>query len=96
MNENISALRVDLYCCEEQPAKILQPFIPNNYKYRSWIPQTMGDQIWVMYEFHNELDRLEWEKTLPENIEKWLDRELIESALEFGWHIRDQNGFYDE
>lgn len=93
-DECISALRVDLYNCEGRPSYILSPFLPKKYKNKAWIPQTMGDQIWVLYEFYTIEDRLEWESTLPERIKNWLDRKLIKSALIYGWHIRNVNGFY--
>jgi len=93
--ESVSALRVDMYdCIKETPAIILKPFTPENSINKAWIPQTMGDQIWVLYEFKTKKDREEWENMLPENISKWLDRGLIEVAQDYGWHIRNANGFY--
>ena len=91
--ENISALRVRLYDCEERPADILRPHLPKEFKRRAWIPQTLGDQIWMMYEFETKEQREVWEKTLPESIAKWIDRDLIQQVLSYGWNVRDMNGF---
>jgi len=94
--ETISALRISLYDCvdvSETPAGILKPYIPNKYKNRAWIPQTMGDQIWVLFEFEDAIQRDTWEKSLPANISNFLDRKLIPHALDFGWGVRNMNGF---
>lgn len=90
--ENISALRVKLYDLKEKPSTILVPYEPKKYVNHAWIPQTMGDQIWVLWEFSTKEERQEWESTLPENISKWLDRTVIKYAINFGWHVRDLNG----
>lgn len=94
MNNEISALRIDLWDCEgKTPAEIVFPHIPENTVNKAWIPQTMGEQIWCLFEFKNEEERIEWESSLPPLIKKWLDRNLITHALSYGWHIRDINGF---
>ena len=91
---NISALRVDLYdCITQRAAEILKPHIPENTINNAWIPQTMGVQIWVLYEFKTELARVEWENGLPDLIKSWLDRTLLDHALSYGWNTRDANGF---
>jgi hypothetical protein len=87
--ETISALRIDLYDCTEPPAKIVRREMPSNAVRRAWIPQTVGDQVWLLYEFANVEDRLAWESGLSPLMSKWLDRELIKHALPFGWHVRD-------
>lgn len=95
--KRISALRVDLYGCNsESAASQLKPYAPDtpDFAHLAWIPQTLGDQIWVLFEFFSEEDRITWESTLPEHIRKWLDRNLIKHALPYGWHVRNMNGFY--
>ena len=96
MHEKISALRVDLWDCnDESAAAQLKPYAPDtpDFAHLAWIPQTLGDQIWVMFEFFSEEDRIAFEKRLPKHISKWLDRDLIKHALEYGWNVRDMNGF---
>jgi hypothetical protein len=92
-HETISALRVDLYECDELPADIVHREKPINAIRRKWIPHTMGDQIWVLYDFETLADREAWEATLSPRMRGWLDRELIPHALPFGWHTLDINGF---
>jgi len=92
-HETISALRVDLYECDTRPAETLKPHVPVSATRHAWIPQTMGDQIWVLYEFNTKEERETWENSLPEQISNWLDRKLISNALSYGWHSRDVNGF---
>ena len=93
-NETISALRIDLHQCDTKPAEILRPYLPKNAIRHAWIPQTLGEQIWAMYEFESKEAREEWESTLPEQISNWLARDLIDNALGYGWHSRNVNGFY--
>jgi hypothetical protein len=50
---------------------------------RAWVPQTLGEQIWVVYEFPSEAERVAWEQGLPPLLAKMLDRDLIPRAL--GW-----------
>lgn len=90
----ISALRMNLYQCDpHSPSEILKPHVPTNYTQCAWIPQSLGDQVWVMYNFKNKKARKAWEASLPEQISNWLDRKLITVALVYGWHIRNYNGF---
>ena len=93
--ESVSALVVDLYECAEAPRKILIPVFPKNSTKQAWIPQTMGDCIWVLFDFVSKEDREEWESTLPPNIKSWLCREIIPHAITYGWQVRDANGFLD-
>ena len=83
--EKISALRVYLYDCEERPSDIINREKPSDIIRSAWIPQTVADQIWILYEFKTEDDRLKWENGLSLQIAKWLDRDLIPRALRFGW-----------
>lgn len=92
-SETISALRVDLYDCDERPSDILAREAPATATRKAWIPQTMGEQIWVLYDFASVADREAWEATLSPKVRGWLDRDLISSALSYGWFIRDENGF---
>ncbi len=93
MNEDISVLRVSLYDCDERPSNIISRIKPTNSIEAGWIPQTIADQIWVMYRFKKVKDRIKWEKGLPTEVSKWLDRGLIEHALRYGFGARDENGF---
>lgn len=92
MKENISALRISLYECNN-PGATMIPFQPQKAKRYAWIPQTMGDQIWCLFEFDNKEDKEGWEQGLPENIKEWIDSQIIEPAEKFGWGGRDMNGF---
>lgn len=92
-HETISALRVDLYECDERPAEIIAREKPTNATRKAWIPQTIADQIWVLYDFATVADREAWEATLSPKLRGWLDRKLIGNALSYGWQTRDENGF---
>lgn len=92
-HDTISALRIDLYACTGRPSTILRPYEPKEFKNHAWIPQTIGDQIWVLYEFETTEQRVAWEISLPQEIAMYLDRGLIEYALPYGWSVRDPNGF---
>ena len=94
----ISALRVDLISMPlgaeyRRPAEIIGAEEPKNFTRRAWIPQTMVDQIWVLYEFPSEDERLKWEGSLSPLMKGWLDRGLLSHALGYGWNVRDYNGF---
>lgn len=91
--DKISALRIRLEDCDAFPREIIKPFKPKSYVCTSWVPQTMGEQIWVLYKFKSVEDRVAWENSLPDNIKKWLDRNLIKWAVPYGWFIRNENGF---
>jgi len=89
----ISCLVVDLYYCVKHPSEYLERFTPTAYTRRAWIPQTLGDCIWILYKFNSEEDKLKWENSLEGIVKTWLNRKIIPYALEFGWEIRDHNGF---
>lgn len=92
--EKISALRICMYdCYPNAPRDLIGGHEPNNHIKYAWIPQTMGDQVWVMYLFESKIDREKWENTLPKNVAKYLDRDLISIALDFGWRTINANGF---
>lgn len=92
-HDTISALRIHLHDCDVSPGQIIKRAMPQEYEQRAWIPQTMGDQIWALFDFKTRDAREKWEASLPQEIKGWLDRELIEHALPYGWQIRDINGF---
>ena len=93
--DQIAALRVDLYgwIDKKLPRDYLRPVVPKNAVRSAWIPQTMGDQIWVLYDFNSVSDRIAWEATLPAEVSRWLDRSLLPQAMEYGWQTLDSNGF---
>lgn len=91
--ENFAAMRISVY---EDPAPIKKLELghrPADLVNFSWIPQTLGDQIWVVYEFASKDARESWEASIPETLRNLLDRNLIQHALPFGWGSRDENGF---
>lgn len=91
-HDSISVLVLSIYD-NAAPAIIAQQTKPNKYVNHAWIPQTLGDCVWVAYEFASLEERLEWEKALPEFVAKKLSRHLIPSVLKLGWKVRDHNGF---
>ena len=93
-HETISALRMCLRACDpKSPSDVIMGHEPNNHIKYAWIPQTLGESVWVMYDFKSKKDREDWENSLPETVSKFLDRDLIKYALEYGWSVRDPNGF---
>lgn len=92
-HETISALRVPTHECDERPALIVSRERPSGAIRHAWIPQTVYDQIWVLYEFPTEAERLAWEGGLSPLMKGWLNRSLIEYALPYGWENRDAFGF---
>lgn len=93
MNETISALRLDLNDFDERVSYVVERHKPNFALRRAWIPQTICDQIWVLYDFPSVALRESWEDQLPLALKKCLDRGLIEHALSYGWHSRNIDGF---
>lgn len=92
-HDRVAALRVDMYDCEKPPREYLASVEPPNATRSAWIPQTIADQIWVLYEFPTAEARIEWEATLPADVARWLDRRLLPHAMSYGWQTRDENGF---
>jgi hypothetical protein len=92
--ETASAIRFDLYECKFRPADLIKPHWPQNSVREAWIPQTLGEQVWVLFDFATQADRAAWERTLPKAVSRFLDRQLIPHAVEhYGWVVRDPNGF---
>jgi hypothetical protein len=95
--ESISCLRINIF--DEiipdnlSPWVFIRPYYPTTYINYAWIPQTIGYQIWILFEFKTKEDREIWENNLPSIIAKRLDRNLIPYALNFGWGSRNINGF---
>ncbi len=90
----ISALRIDMYDIEKPARDFIAPIEPQNAIARAWIPQSLGDQIWVMWKFKTQQEREQFEAGLPSEVARWIDRGVIKFAIGFGWHTRDFNGFY--
>jgi len=74
--------RISLYK-KDSPSELFRD-IKLDYHIRSiWIPQTLGDQVWMGFEFKNELDKYKYIKQIetytwnnpepfnPSNIETW-------------------------
>ncbi len=62
-HEKISGLILRLDDFDEKPSSVLHREEPGNFVKYAWIPQTICDQIWVLYEFRSKEDREEWEKS---------------------------------
>lgn len=92
-HDNISALRIGIYDCGKPPRDYINPIDPSNAISRAWIPQTMGNQIWVMWKFNTKEEREIFEAGLPPDVSRWIDRDVINHAMRYGWSVRDVNGF---
>lgn len=92
----VSGLRILMHDVEGPPWQIVQDQAPRDVIRAAWIPQTLADQIWVLYEFQTETARLEWEQALTGHMKAWLSREVIPHALPYGYGSRDENGFERE
>lgn len=60
----MALLNIDLYVCDDA-SKLEEKIRPKNCIARKWIAQTLGDQIWVWYEFNTVEEKdeyLEWLK----------------------------------
>lgn len=42
------------------PNEMANQLRPDNTLSREWIPQTLGDQVWVLYEFSNQSDKSDY------------------------------------
>lgn len=80
----MAALRVSLFDCTKAPQEYLQAVEPKNALRRAWIPQTMADQVWVIYEFASEHERVDWERSLPPDVARWLDRKILAHTKKYG------------
>lgn len=80
MSNTVSAIRINLYDCVKAPRDYIREVAPSNAVRSAWVPQTMGEQIWLLYEFRTQEDREAWEKGLPAEVSRWIDRRLIEHA----------------
>lgn len=91
----ISGLRIDVadWTSDATPWEMLAPESPKDATRVAWVPQSMGDQIWVLFEFKSVEERERWESSVPNYVKAWIDRSVIPRALSFGWHVRDFNGF---
>lgn len=91
---HVTALRISLYdCIDKPPRDYINPIKPDNAINFAWIPQTMGDQVWCLWEFATEQEKQDFEKSLPDDVSRWLDANLPEIAARYGWHSRNENGF---
>jgi hypothetical protein len=53
IKENTVCIRIHLYKTDDVK-KLHKEIHPEIYKNYAWIPQTLGDQIWLWYEFNTE------------------------------------------
>jgi len=63
--ENTVCFRCDLYKCPDSH-KFYNAVKPNNCINSSWISQTIGDQIWMWFEFANIDDKREYLEKIKE------------------------------
>jgi hypothetical protein len=90
----ISAVRIDLMKIDVSAGEFMRPWWPVSHVREAWIPQTICDQVWCLFEFADVLDRTTWETTLINGpVYDMLDRSLVTQAEHYGWVIRDFNGF---
>lgn len=92
-HDTIAALSISVYEDPEPLKRLELAHRPPDLVSFAWIPQTIADQIWVVYEFKSREAREAWEGTLPEQLRALLNRKLIPHALPFGPGVRDLNGF---
>ncbi len=92
-DDHISAMRIDVFEFDELLREKLRAHFPVGYVRRAWIPQTMGDQNWSFFGFLCTGDRVAWEQSLPEELGRMLDRNLVPRIRHYGWGVRDMNGF---
>jgi len=57
--ENMVMFKVSVFNCEN-PQQLWKEILPTNCIESKWIPQTMGDQVWMWFEFRNQLDKEEY------------------------------------
>ncbi len=76
------------------PNALLRTEWPKDIVRYAWIPQTICDQIWVLFEFPSVQSRAAWEvSVINPLIRSWISREVIPFALSYGWNLRNTNGF---
>lgn len=66
-----------------KPGEILAEVRPEECVSRAWIPQTLGEQVWVLYEFPDLQTKAAWEATLPPTIAKWIHPEHFDYAKKY-------------
>lgn len=68
------------------PQKVYREICPNNYINRAWIPQTMGDQVWVWFEFNTIKEKEEFLNNLPakyKNIKGFIATNFTQADLNY-------------
>lgn len=81
----ITVLRIDVIECKNRPSNMLKPYITDKIIKKAWVPHTIADQIHVYYKFNTVEDRINWENSLPVEIQKWIDRSLVDTIEYWGW-----------
>lgn len=98
--EKTSCLRISLRDCSllgNSPRNLFGSnglYTPVNKTNMAWVPQTMGEQVWVYFEFASVGEKDKWETSLSDKHKLFLDEILFKWLPDFGWHKRDANGFY--
>jgi len=68
--ENTVTFRIDVF---ERPVQEEFELIkPKKYKEYQFVPQTLGDQVWLWFEFDTKEEKEIYVATLPEKFKKFL------------------------
>jgi len=62
-NANIFVYSIDITGLFEHPSTIEKALRPSNTVNFTWNPQTIGDQVWVFYQFATAKELTEYSKT---------------------------------
>ncbi len=84
--ENTAFLRLQIWNLQDigtTPQEIAKEIHPANYLNRLWIPQTLGDQIWLWYEFESREEKDNFLAGLPQ---KYKD---LKGFVAFDFNERD-------
>lgn len=92
--KNMVAFNVDI-CDHISPQEFDKRYRPTKLKRRSWIPQTMGDCVWIWYEFESPEEARLYKKCLTEEarlrISKFIDQAILDRFKDC--ESCDWNGF---
>ena len=98
--ENIVGFRVSLYECNN-PQQFYKNVRPDNCIDELWLAQTIGDQIWIWFEFANKKDKKEYIKQLKAKkmkvlAPKWPSQEKDKYYDPIDWFMHDEKWLNQE
>ena len=103
--ENTIGFRVSLYDCTN-PQEFWEKIKPDNCIASIWIPQTIGDQIWMWFEFINKTERDNFISTIkPLEIHgewtevingKFIDKKGTSTVNPKDWFMHEEEIFTQE